>query len=229
MEAEFPAQPTDRCRAALTACAPCGKCQPSPAGQRDRGASVTTLSHSASFPSRDRHAPPNRGIKHLATVFARWSFVAGGRKQSCQPKQCCVKRRQGNRPRAFLYPRQNAACRWSLAPWPQRHQTRKASHAAHTGFASADRPAGPCGRRSPTPCCSGVFPSTPRMVGLRAAFAIASASAMPFFRIWTGGLTTFGAIRLASCLKAKSVYPQETVLRASFLRKTSPSAVASCR
>ena len=53
----------DRCIAARAACAPLGECQHSPVGQRDPGAPVTNLAHSASFHSIERIAPPRPGIK----------------------------------------------------------------------------------------------------------------------------------------------------------------------
>jgi len=39
-------------------------------GVRGRGASMTYLSHTASFPSNERIAPSNRGIKHLGAGLA---------------------------------------------------------------------------------------------------------------------------------------------------------------
>jgi len=47
-------------------------------GMRGRGASITDLSHRASFHSYERTAPSNRGIKHLGACLRCFPYRTGG-------------------------------------------------------------------------------------------------------------------------------------------------------
>ena len=44
-------------------------------GVRGRGAAVKYLSHNASFHSKEKIAPSNRGIKHLALAVTKYRLV----------------------------------------------------------------------------------------------------------------------------------------------------------
>jgi hypothetical protein len=68
IDAQLPAQLCERSLRLLYCCSD---------GVRGRGAPVTNLSHSASRHSRERIAPSNRGIKHLAKFTCHQPLLYG--------------------------------------------------------------------------------------------------------------------------------------------------------